>query len=557
MNNFTNHSHIEVYKSIIEHNPDAIFILSINGIIMEVNQAARDWFGYSNEDIQGVSYQELICSTGIDKINPQFNEVLQGSPAEVETCAYHKNGKILEIRVKLIPLIVDEQVVGVCAVVKDFTELLIEKVMEKQKQLETSLKKSELKYRLITDSMTDLVGALDKNGKIIYASPSHERVLGLSPSVYEGNLAFDLVHPDDFSNLKQQFDYMVRTEETIRVEFRLEQVNGNWLWMEVKGNPVYDEQGDLLYFLVVARDISARKRMEQELRLSEERYRLLVENSQDLIQLVNLNGIVTYASPSHKTVLGFDPKEYIGKMVFYQPNGKIDNAFNKAMLSMIEKHEPFTLEIARMHKAGYKVWLELTGMPVYEEDGQLRYLMVVAREMTKRRQYQKKLEFLSTHDTLTGLPNRRFFEKQLKLSINEADRFQRKMAIMFLDLDRFKHINDTFGHDAGDELLKQFTSRVQECIRESDILVRLGGDEFVILLPGIGGEFQVTMIAKRIINSLQTPWNILDHEFKTTTSIGIAFYEQGDRAKEIVKKADIALYQAKLAGRNTFSVYQN
>ncbi|WP_151706250.1 diguanylate cyclase domain-containing protein, partial [Weizmannia acidilactici] len=120
---------------------------------------------------------------------------------------------------------------------------------------------------------------------------------------------------------------------------------------------------------------------------------------------------------------------------------------------------------------------------------------------------------------------------------------------------RFKHINDTFGHDVGDELLKQFTNRVQSCIRESDILVRWGGDEFIILLSKIENEKQVTNIAERIIFSLQSPWNLFGQEFKTTSSIGIAFYEEGDTEKELLKKADIALYQAKSEGKNTFCFY--
>ena len=181
---------------------------------------------------------------------------------------------------------------------------------------------------------------------------------------------------------------------------------------------------------------------------------------------------------------------------------------------------------------------------------------MVSREISERKMYEEKLTYKAYHDTLTGLPNRRMFKERLKQSIKEAEKYNRNMAVMYMDMDKFKNINDTFGHDVGDELLKQFAQRVKECIRESDIFARQGGDEFTILLSEIQNEQEAILIANRIFSSLQEPWNIGKHVFNTTSSIGIAFYPKDGRTRhELVKSADTALYEAKESGRNNYKTY--
>lgn len=279
--------------------------------------------------------------------------------------------------------------------------------------------------------MTDLVGILDLNGVVRYASPSHEFVLGYPPEFYEGKLAFDLVHPDDISHVQKQFMNIVRTKETQIVEFRYKHVKGNYVWVEAKGTPVLDEIGNVIHF------------------------------------------------------------------------------------------------------------------------------QVVAREITERKLFEEKLRYMAYHDTLTGIPNRSFFRERLKQALKEAERYKRKLAVMYMDMDKFKYINDTFGHDVGDELLKQFSQRVQGFLRENDTLARQGGDEFTILLSEIKEE-EAIQIAERILTSLQNPWYIGEHVFHTTASIGIAFYPtDGTTPSELMKHADVALYEAKRNGKNNVKTYSS
>lgn len=216
----------------------------------------------------------------------------------------------------------------------------------------------------------------------------------------------------------------------------------------------------------------------------------------------------------------------------------------------------FTYEIIRKHKDGFNVWVEVKGTPMFDESGDFKNFILVGREITERKKLEGHLEYLSFHDVLTGIPNRRLFQDRLEQSLKEAQRYQRKLAVMYMDMDKFKQINDTLGHNVGDELLKQFVERVKGHLRESDTFARQGGDEFIILLSEIQEENGALGIAERILTSLQETWVIGEHIFQTTSSIGIAFYpDDGVTTLELMKHADTALYKAKEDGRNNFKTY--
>ncbi|UQI28922.1 EAL domain-containing protein [Pseudomonas bijieensis] len=170
--------------------------------------------------------------------------------------------------------------------------------------------------------------------------------------------------------------------------------------------------------------------------------------------------------------------------------------------------------------------------------------------------YAERVEYLAYHDGLTSLPNRSLFSKMLSQSISEASRYHRQLAVLFLDLDRFKHINDTLGHDAGDQLLQEVAQRITACLRASDTVARLGGDEFVILLPELSEDKYVAITAQKVLSTIARPFNLQDHEFRVTASIGISVFPQDGLDEQTLKKnADIAMYQAKQQGKNNFQFY--
>lgn len=214
--------------------------------------------------------------------------------------------------------------------------------------------------------------------------------------------------------------------------------------------------------------------------------------------------------------------------------------------------EPQKGEYRSRHRNGNWVWLESVVTPVLDEQGKVSQLVIVSRDISERKGYEAKLQRLAYHDPLTDLPNRRLFGELVEQAFEDAKLTKRKVGIMYMDLDGFKEINDTHGHDIGDELLVQFTRRVRENLREIDVFARMGGDEFTILLPRME-KLYVNVVAKRILQAIQEPFSINGHSIKITSSIGIALYpDHGVNVEGLIKNADSAMYQAKVNGKNDF-----
>ena len=532
---------IEAFTSIIHHNPDAIFILSTDGKIMEVNAGVTRILGYRKEEILGLSYQDVTVPEQLEQIDRYFTAVMQGEPCEYNADAYHKDGHLIHLHVKNVPLVIGGEVVGVFGVAVDITQ---------QQRLERALIESEERYRKLVELLPDGI-VVFRNGIILYANRAARKYTDGNDPI--GSSIYSFIHCDDHEKMKQWTSEVKKGHDVPNMEIRMNRPDGKTTYVDVSIVSIIHENDRAK--LAVFRDITEMKMSELALKESEERYRLLAENSIDLIQLVDLDGMVTYASPSHKMVLGYEPQEYVGKWVFYRPDEGVDNDFQTVFMNMMVTQKPFTYEIARRHKDGQQVWIEMKGTPMFDEEGYFKNMMLVGREITEQKKYQNQLEHLSFHDTLTNVPNRRLFGKVLEQAIRDAESGQCQPAVMFMDLDKFKEINDTYGHEAGDELLQQFVKRVKGCIRESDILARFGGDEFVIVLRDMEDVAQIITVADRIFDTLQRPWNVADHQIVTTSSIGIALYEKGDKEKELLHKADTALYQAKAEGKNTYRIF--
>lgn len=299
------------------------------------------------------------------------------------------------------------------------------------------------------------------------------------------------------------------------------------------------------------------KEEQQEILTIIENYRIISEYMRDLITIIDLNGCCEFVSSSHTLLLGIHPEELLGEPAekWLHPNdaGKAV----QRLRSLIETGKDCTFRFRYDNTKGEWMWLEAKASPIFAENGMVEKVLIVSRDITERIEYERSLKRLAYNDTLTELPNRRLFRERLKQAIKDATRYERKMAVMYMDLDNFKQVNDSFGHEVGDELLQQFADRVVECLRESDTLARRGGDEFTVLLPEIQDENDVKVIVERIINSLQKPWQIRGHIFTTTASMGVALYPQdGQTPHELLENADSALYEVKIRGKNNYSFYR-
>ncbi len=258
-------------------------------------------------------------------------------------------------------------------------------------------------------------------------------------------------------------------------------------------------------------------------------------------------------------MLGYAPEEVLGKTPFeLMPEHEAERVA-AVFSSIVAQQEPFTaLENTNQHKDGHLVVLETSGVPFYDNAGIFRGYRGIDRDITARKQDEQRLESLAHYDQLTGLPNRALFYDRLNQTLARTRWHQQHVAVMFLDLDRFKVINDTLGHDMGDLVLKEVAARLLSLVRDGDTVARLGGDEFAIILVDIATSDDIPNLAQTILGALETPLEIKGQEFFVTTSIGISCHPgDGDDARLLVTNADIAMYHAKEQGRNNYQFHSS
>ena len=293
---------------------------------------------------------------------------------------------------------------------------------------------------------------------------------------------------------------------------------------------------------------------QRSLRLTEQ----VIENSLEGVVITDADGIIVQVNPAFTHLTGYSPDEAIGRRPSMLSSGRHDKAFYEAMWSSINRFGHWQGEIWNRRKNG-EIYPELlTITAILSEHGDVDHYAAQFSDISELKKSEQQIRHLAYYDALTDLPNRRLFYDRLSIAIAHAHRHQQRLAVMFVDLDRFKNINDTLGHNIGDGLLEQVSQRLRCCLREDDTVARTGGDEFLILLSETPHYDDAVNSARRIISELTRPFHAAERELVVTCSIGIAFYpEDGGDQDTLVKNADIAMYRAKEHGRNTYQLFTN
>jgi len=362
----------------------------------------------------------------------------------------------------------------------------------------------------------------------------------------------------DREMVRQKIDHAVKLGERFEIEYRIQRADGKVIWVSERGNPIYDERGEVQAIEGIIQNISMRKQIEQSLREAELRYRSIFENAIEGIFQSTRSGLYLMVNPALARMYGYSsPHELMNALNNIDAQLYVEKGRRAVFIKAIEQSKNVqNFESLVYKKDGSTIWISENARAVYDEAGNLLYYEGTVEDITARKSYEVQLEYQATHDTLTGLPNRCMLNDRLLQCINFATRYKNKMAVAFLDLDQFKLINDSIGHEVGDQLLLIMSQRLSACVREVDTVVRIGGDEFVILLSNIDGLHDIVTTMQRILTSVAEPCEIHGLNYLVTCSIGISVYpDDGVEPSVLLKNADSAMYEAKKAGRNNYQVY--
>ena len=331
--------------------------------------------------------------------------------------------------------------------------------------------------------------------------------------------------------------------------------DGSMIPVAVYRGVVPTENGHLI--IAIVRNISARKRAEAELRASEARFRSLTGLSSDMYWEQDEQHRLTELSGKNQAWLEDSRARLLGKRRWDLQFDNMTEAAWAAHRARLEARQPFhDLELCRLDQSGKAVWLSVSGEPVFDESGAFTGYRGVGRDITEYKQGEARIQYQASHDALTSLPNRAMFNEVLMLALQNARRYQRSFAVLFIDLDRFKIVNDTLGHEAGDKLLQEMGTRLSHAVRSGDLVARLGGDEFVVLVQEVDEAKQIEPVARKILSALMPPMVIQGQECRVTASIGICIYPaDAEDERSLMQNADIAMYRAKEKGKNTYVFY--
>ncbi len=375
------------------------------------------------------------------------------------------------------------------------------------------------------------------------------------PASYDAFL--NLIHPDDRNLVDTAYSSSVANHTSYAIEHRLLFPDGRIKWVSECGSTHYDRQGKPMLSLGTVQDISERKRSEEKLRISS-----IAFETQEAIIVTDAQARIISVNKSFEKLTGYSAADAIGKNPSILKSGRHDGEFYKSMWYSLRENGSWSGEMWDKRKDGtlYPKWLTIT--TVRDETNAITHYVAIFMDISERKRAEEEIHRLAFFDTLTQLPNRRLLMDRLEQALATGQRNGSHGALMFMDLDNFKTLNDTQGHDIGDLLLIEVAARLKCCVRESDTVARLGGDEFVGILQELGDSSiraanQAEAVAEKIVASLNEPYLLNNYEHHSSVSVGVClFHGKTTKVEELLKRADTAMYQAKQGGRNMVRFFE-
>ena len=528
--------------------PALIGYVDERGCYKWVSREYRTWYGLDSGELVGRPALEVLG----EKIGPEYAEQLRphveralaGEEATFEATHYF-GGQRHDVLLSYRPdRGADGRVQGFVLLVTDQTE---------QRRIRRELKQSERQLRTLTEMVPSTIWTATADGELDYISPRFEAITGLSREAGMGSGWAEIVHRSDLPGMIANRDLALSTVSLFEVKCRIRVRDGSYRWYLIRALPELGENQEIVRWLGAATDIHSQVEAEEAARAGEERYRLLFEDNPIPMWTYDTKTLrILTANDMALKKYGYTRDEMVGlKLSEIRPEEDV----SAVMSLMLEPPEGSPIgPVRHRRKDGSVFWTEVTCHSLVGRCPDMR--LVVAHDVTERVRLHAELLRRANYDPLTGLPNRRQLVEHFECAVERSKKTGQRIAVMTIDFDRFKQVNDTFGHKVGDEFLKASALKLLSALPESDTLARVGGDEFTVLADCLDSNEECSELADRLIAALQEPIQVCESKLQSSISLGIAFYpDHGHDFDEILRRADFGLYRAKRSGGSCWRSY--
>jgi diguanylate cyclase (GGDEF)-like protein/PAS domain S-box-containing protein len=546
------YTHSEMFTTLFENHPDAIFTIDLDGHFLSTNHGVESFIGYQANELQG-SFAPLVKKEHLEQVMEHFQLALKGIPQNYNCEVVHKDGHFVQLNITNLPFKVNGEIIGIYGFAKDLTNLY---------QKEDELVK--IKNSLYLAQQVATIGSWDYDVQkdYVYCSEPLYEILGIpmteSTTATNYQNLLQMIIPEDREFFDYHFQNTKKSGSTMDVNYRIRRLDNSIITVHVRAQAIKDKNGKVNRIIGVLQDVSAQVLTENKLKESEEKFEHIVKNLDVGIWSMDFSSKkIVYASPGLEKLSGYSVHEFLSsnknwkELIHPDDRNSYNQTKDDLMLGKMVQHQ-----YRIMDAFGTEKWIEDKVFPIVNSEGDLIRLDGIVQDITDRKRSEEKMNFFAFHDYLTELPNRRMFDIKLEQSIAENQISENQFALMYLDLDRFKFVNDTLGHGIGDELLRQVSKRLSSFRMDGDCLFRIGGDEFTIILNKLSPLKDSVAIGKAIIKAIEQPFHIEGYDINITTSIGIGIFpHDGDTLKELKLNTDAALYRAKELGKNNVQLF--
>ncbi|VVP86435.1 hypothetical protein PS914_02709 [Pseudomonas fluorescens] len=559
------------WSEVVRTVPDHLYVQDvISQRMIFSNHHLGQTLGYNRTELQQMGeyfWEILLHAEDADFYHRSRQTQRQAGYRQLLQCQLrfrHRDGKWrrFEIREQVLARDAQGQVTRIIGVAKDITE---------QIEASESLHDSEQRYRMLAESISDVIFSTDSQMSLNYVSPSVQVVLGYDVEwIFRNGWQSTIANPQQLSGIyslmdrigkaldkPEQLTLLRNQVQTQLFLFDCLRADGRKIPIELRLVLVWDELGGFEGVLGVGRDISQQRRAEKDLRMAA----TVFEHSTSAILITDPAGYIVQANEAFSRVSGYAVEQVLDQLPSMLTVDEQQEAHLRYVLKQLHQHSTWEGEVWLKRRNGehYPAWVGITA--VLDDEGDLASYVCFFTDISERKASEQRIHRLAYYDALTHLPNRTLFQDRLHTALQSAERQKSWVVLMFLDLDRFKPINDSLGHAAGDRMLKEMATRLLGCVDDDDTVARMGGDEFTLLLqPRVNRETALNRaihVAEQILASLVKPFVLEGREFFVTASIGIALSPQdGNELSQLMKNADTAMYHAKERGKNNFQFYQ-